>query len=81
MEVLHAKVHISLLYPALIFGMPRQLFLLIGIATMALVFSLGQIWFLGVTAVLLAVARRICKEDRYVFEVYQQLFRLPDLLD
>jgi type IV secretory pathway VirB3-like protein len=80
-DFLRAPVYRAILFPALIFGMPRRLFLVIGIATLALVLSLGQIWFLAVTLILIILARRVAKEDRYVFEVYMQLFKLPKVLD
>ena len=78
---LESEVHQSILFPPLVFGMPRKLFLLIAITTLALVMSLGQFWFLAVTVVLLIIGRRISREDRYVFEVYTQLAKLPDKLD
>lgn len=81
MNFLESPIYRSILFPPLAFGMPRKLFLLIGITTLALVVSLGQLWFLAVTAVLIIIARRVSKEDRYVFEVYTQLARLPDRLD
>jgi type IV secretory pathway TrbD component len=77
MEYLTAPVHRSILFPSMVFGMPRRLFLFIGIATLALVFSLGQIWFLGVTFLLMIVSRRLSKEDLYVFDIYTSLFRMP----
>ena len=78
---LESTVYRSILFPPLVFGMPRKLFVFIGITTLALVVSLGQIWFLAVTLVTMIVGRRISREDRYVFDVYMQLARLPDVLD
>ena len=81
MDLLSAPIYRSILFPTLVFGMPRRLFVIIGITTLAIVMSLGQWWFLAVTLVLMIVARRISKEDRYVFEVYSQLAKLPSKLD
>ena len=81
MDVLVAAVHRSILFPSLVFGMPRRLFIILGVTTLALVFSLGQVWFIAVTFVLMLITRRISKEDRYVFEIYAQLFRMPKELD
>jgi len=78
---LYSPVYRSILFPSLVFGMPRRLFLILGIATLALVFSLGQIWFLAVTVILMLITRKIAKEDRWVFEIYSQLFKLPQELD
>jgi type IV secretory pathway VirB3-like protein len=61
--------------------MPRKLFMLIAISSMALVLSLAQWWFLVVTVFLLIVARRVSKEDRWVFDVYTQFLKLPSVLD
>ena len=81
MNYLYSPVYRSILFPSLVFGMPRRLFLILGIATLALVFSLGQFWFLGVTVVLMLITRKIAKEERWVFEIYSQLFKLPQELD
>ena len=81
MNYLYSPVHRSILFPSLVFGMPRRLFLILGIATLALVFSLGQFWFLGVTVILMLITRKIAKEDRWIFEIYSQLFKLPQELD
>ena len=81
MDLLEAPVHRSILFPPLVLGMPRRLFLIIAITTLALVMSLGQLWFLTVTLILMIAGRRISKEDRYVFDVYTQLARLPSELD
>ena len=81
MNYLYSPVYRSILFPSLVFGMPRRLFLILGIATLALVFSLGQFWFLGVTLILMLITRKIAKEDRWVFEIYSQLFKLPQELD
>jgi type IV secretory pathway VirB3-like protein len=81
MNYLVSPVYRSILFPSLVFGMPRRLFIIIGIATLALVFSLGQIWFLAVTFTLMLITRKISKQDRYVFEIYTQLFKTPQELD
>ncbi len=81
MELMVSRVYRSVLFPALVFGMPRRLFLVIGIASLAIVVSLGQAWFLAVTLAAMALARLIGKRDRYVFEIYAELLRFPKLLD
>ena len=81
MDALVAPVHRSILFPPLVFGMPRKLFVLIGIITLALVVSMGQVWFIAVSLVSMLVARRISKEDIYAFEIYLQLFKFPKELD
>jgi len=81
MDPLYSPVHRSILFPALVFGMPRRIFVIVGITTLALVFSLGQIWFIAVTFVLMLITRRISKQDRYVFDIYGQLFKMPKELD
>lgn len=81
MDLLIAPVYRSLLFPSLVFGMPRRLFLLIAVSSLAIVVSLGQIWFLAVTVASLASGRLIGKTDRYVFEIFAELMRLPAVAD
>lgn len=81
MEYMSAIIFRSILYPALVFGMPRKLFLLIGITTLVMVVSLGQIWFAAVTLVLLLAARFVSKDERFIFEIYMNLIKFPKELD
>ena len=78
---LTAPIYRSILTPPTIFGMPRNFFVLIGITTMVLVFSLGQIWFLAVTLVLMIVSRKVSKDNPFAFDIYAQSFKLPKELD
>ena len=81
MDLLVCAVYRSVLFPALIFGIPRRLFLVIGIASLAIVVSLGQLWFLAVTLAGMLAARFLGRRDPYVFEIYLELLRLPKALD
>ena len=76
-----ARVHQSILWPAMVFGLPRQLALLIAVTSLAMVVSLGQVWFLAVTAIALAGARVIAKQDRYIFEIAVAALSVPTVLD
>ena len=81
MDLLVAPVYRSLLFPPLVFGMPRSLFMFIGVSSLAIVVSLGQVWFLGVTVIAMIASRSIGKVDRYVFEIFAELMRLPQVAD
>jgi len=81
MEPLVAPVYRSLLFPPLVFGMPRRLFLLIAVSSLAIVVSLGQLWFLIITVATLFGGRAIGKIDRYAFEIFTELLRLPPVAD
>lgn len=81
MDLLIAPVYRSLLFAPLVFGMPRRLFLLIAVSSLAIVVSLGQVWFLVVTVAALIAGRLIGKADRYVFEIFAELLRLPSVAD
>lgn len=81
MDVLVAPVYRSLLFPALLFGMPRRLFFLIVIGSLPLVVSFHQVWFLLVTVGALAGARAMGKADPFGFDIYRDLLRIPTMAD
>lgn len=76
-----SPIHQSILWPATIFGLPRQLAVLIGVVSLAAVVSLGQVWFLGVTVLALFLSRQVAKQDRYIFDISMAIIRTPPVLD
>ena len=46
MDYITFPIFRSLIFPMLVFGMPRTLFIFTATMTVAIVFSLGQFWFI-----------------------------------
>lgn len=82
MNNLHeSPVYRSLIFPTLIFGMPRKLFILLATATMAVVLGLGQLWFIPLAVLLAIVFYFISKDDPYFFDIYLETIKLPEVYD
>ncbi len=71
----------SLIPPQLIFGMPRKLFVAVITATVAIVFSLGQLWFIPVAVILVIIFSAMSKQDPYFFDISSALIKLPKVMD
>jgi len=81
MSIQEYPVFRSLVFPTLIFGMPRKFFITLATATMAVVFGLGQIWFAPLSVVLAVIFYFISKDDPYFFDIYLETIKLPEAFD
>jgi type IV secretory pathway VirB3-like protein len=81
MDDLEAPVFRSILTPPLTFGIPNKLFLFILVSGMAVVFTLGQWWFLIPLIIFLAIARIITSKDVFNIDIILRLIKLPEVLD
>jgi type IV secretory pathway TrbD component len=71
----------SLIFPTLLFGMPRKLALVLATATMAVALGLGQIWFVPLSVVIAVIFYFISKDDPYFFDIYLETIKLPEVYD
>ena len=81
MDWIEAPVFRSLLEPLKVLGMPRNLGVLVGTLTMAMVVGAGMIWFLAVTVVLVVLSNVMARQDAWFFDIMRDLMRLPEVLD
>jgi len=81
MSIQEYPVFRSLVFPTLIFGMPRKFFITLATATMAVVFGLGQIWFAPLSVVLAFIFNYISKDDPYFIYIYLETIKLPEAFD
>jgi type IV secretory pathway VirB3-like protein len=79
--MLVAPVYRSLILPNLIFGVPRQLAIMLLMFTLGMVVSLGQYWFLAVTVLLFLVFNILGRSDPMFFDMFVQLVKLPEVAD
>jgi type IV secretory pathway VirB3-like protein len=81
MDNLDAPVYRSILTPPLTFGIPNNLFLFLLISGMAVIFSLGQWWFVIPLLVFLVIGRAISEKDVFNIDIIIRLVKLPEVLD
>ena len=81
MDLYESIVYRSLIFPQLIFGMPRNLFFILITLTLAVSLGLGQIWFVPFAIVLAVVFYFISKKDPYFFDIYMAMVKMPEVLE
>lgn len=81
MDWIEAPVFRSLLEPLKVLGMPRNVGVLVGTLTLAMVIGAGMVWFLGVTAVLVIVSNVMARHDAWFFDIMRDLIKLPEAMD
>jgi type IV secretory pathway VirB3-like protein len=69
-------VYQSLIYPILMFGMPRNLALLLLTVTMVAVLSWGAYYFILITAVLMFFFRTLTANDPHFFTIAMDLMKM-----
>jgi type IV secretory pathway VirB3-like protein len=77
-DYLTAPVYKSIIKPKLLFGVPRNFFILLATVTTAMVLSLSQYWFILISFGIVAVFNPIAKQEPYFFDMLTGLLRLPN---
>ena len=81
MNNLEAPVYLSILTSPLTFGIPNKLFLFLLVSGMAVIISLGQIWFIGPLLIFLFIGRVITSRDVFNIDIFLKLLKLPEVLE
>jgi type IV secretory pathway VirB3-like protein len=82
MNQLHiAPIFRSLLFPATIIGMPKNLFFGLSFITLAIVSVLQQWWFIAIFVLLIVFFNFMTKNDPFFFDIYTDVIKLPEVMD
>jgi type IV secretory pathway VirB3-like protein len=81
MDDLDAPVYLSILTPPLTFGIPNRLFLFLLVSGMAVIISMGQVWFIIPLLLFLIIGRVVTSRDVFNIEIIKRLVKLPEALE
>ncbi len=73
-------VYKSIMYPANVFGLPQNVFVMLLVITLYLCIVEAQFWFAGVTLSILLLSKIISKNDPFFFDIYFEVIKLPKVM-
>jgi hypothetical protein len=81
MDEFNAPVYHSILYPPLVMGIPNKAFFVLMISVLAIIGSLGQVWFIVPILLIYILLKRITAADVFNYDIFQRLIKLPEVAD
>jgi type IV secretory pathway VirB3-like protein len=78
MDYLTTTLYQAILWPRLLFGVPRNFFIMLAAMTAGMVLALQLYWFLIVFIAIIAIFNPLSKAEPYFFEMVTGLLRLPN---
>lgn len=81
MDSLEAPVYRSILTPPLTLGIPNNLFLFLLVSGMAVIISLGQVWFIVPIIIYLVIGNVVTRKDIFAIDIITRLIKLPEVMD